>query len=419
MPRPTPRQKGGAGRSRRKNGSGWTFLLLLALLGGGGWGLWKWRGHLPKTPGPRSVPAQTAEPPPGTTVASSPSRSDAAPKATEGPSRNVPEAGRTTPLPPRESAIPATNPAPRIVVSNQRLRRQEPVERPTEPFPRRSVTNLLEAQIVLAAQGISSGSIDGQGGAQTASALRAFQMRQGLEQTGWLDKSTREALSFAESPIVEAEVTEDDLAGLAPVPATWLGKSQAPALEHETLLERLAEESQSSPQLLRRLNPALDWEHPTAGLRVRRPRIPLVPARRPALVRVSLAGRHLRVFDDRGELMAHFPCSIARKVEKRPVGDLHVVVAVADPDYTFDPDVFPESAEAKTLGRKLRLPPGPNNPVGVAWVGLDRPGYGIHGTPRPEEVGRTESHGCFRLANWNADLFRRMAWVGLTVRVEP
>jgi hypothetical protein len=96
-----------------------------------------------------------------------------------------------------------------------------------------------------------------------------------------------------------------------------------------------------------------------------------------------------------------------------------VVVAVADPDYTFDPEVFPESAEARSLGRKLRLPPGPNNPVGTAWIGLDRPGYGIHGTPKPEDVGRTESHGCFRLANWNADLLRRMAWVGLPIRVEP
>ena len=95
-----------------------------------------------------------------------------------------------------------------------------------------------------------------------------------------------------------------------------------------------------------------------------------------------------------------------------------MVVTVPNPDYTWDPAVFPESPEARTVGRKLRLPPGPNNPVGVAWIGLNRAGYGIHGTPKPEEVGRTESHGCFRLANWNAELLRRMAWPGLPVRVE-
>jgi lipoprotein-anchoring transpeptidase ErfK/SrfK len=81
--------------------------------------------------------------------------------------------------------------------------------------------------------------------------------------------------------------------------------------------------------------------------------------------------------------------------------------------------VFPESEEARALGRKLMIPPGPNNPVGVAWIGLDRPGYGIHGTPNPEHVGRTESHGCLRLANWDARLLLDLAWVGLPVFVDP
>jgi lipoprotein-anchoring transpeptidase ErfK/SrfK len=90
-----------------------------------------------------------------------------------------------------------------------------------------------------------------------------------------------------------------------------------------------------------------------------------------------------------------------------------------NPNYTFDPAVFPESPEARALGRKLILPPGPNNPVGVAWIGLDKSGYGIHGTPKPEDVGRTESHGCFRLANWNAELLLKMVGVGTPVLVEP
>jgi lipoprotein-anchoring transpeptidase ErfK/SrfK len=68
---------------------------------------------------------------------------------------------------------------------------------------------------------------------------------------------------------------------------------------------------------------------------------------------------------------------------------------------------------------KLILPPGPNNPVGTVWIGLDKTGYGIHGTPKPEDVGRTESHGCFRLANWNADRLLKLAWMGMPVFVEP
>ena len=79
--------------------------------------------------------------------------------------------------------------------------------------------------------------------------------------------------------------------------------------------------------------------------------------------------------------------------------------------------IFPESAEAQEIGHKLILPPGPRNPVGIAWIGLDRPGFGIHGTPSPEKVGRTESHGCFRLANWNADYLAKLVWIGMPVEI--
>ncbi len=89
-----------------------------------------------------------------------------------------------------------------------------------------------------------------------------------------------------------------------------------------------------------------------------------------------------------------------------------------NPNYTFDPALFPESPEARDGSPKLIIPPGPNNPVGVVWMGLDRPGYGIHGTPAPEQVGRTESHGCFRLANWNASYLIKLVWVGMPVNVE-
>jgi lipoprotein-anchoring transpeptidase ErfK/SrfK len=136
-------------------------------------------------------------------------------------------------------------------------------------------------------------------------------------------------------------------------------------------------------------------------------------------IRVSLSSRVIEACDASSNLLAHFPCSIGRLAEKRPAGELHVTALAPDPNYTFDPEVFPESEEGRRLGRKLILPPGPNNPVGTAWIGLDRPGYGIHGTPSPELVGRTESHGCFRLANWNAERLLKLVAVGTPVRVEP
>jgi lipoprotein-anchoring transpeptidase ErfK/SrfK len=137
-----------------------------------------------------------------------------------------------------------------------------------------------------------------------------------------------------------------------------------------------------------------------------------------AFLRIGLSSKTLQAFDANTNLLVHFPCSIAREMSKRPVGQLEVAVMVPDPDYRFDPKVFRESPEARRLKGALMLPPGPNNPVGTAWIGLNKPGYGIHGTPHPEEVGRTESHGCFRLSNWDADYLMQLVEIGTPVLVE-
>lgn len=147
--------------------------------------------------------------------------------------------------------------------------------------------------------------------------------------------------------------------------------------------------------------------------------MPPVAREKAAYIRILLSQRQLEVYNSRSNLLAQFPCSIAKQVEKRPVGELHITRAAPNPTYLFNPEIFPESEEAQQLNRKLTLQPGPNNPVGTVWIGLDRPGYGIHGTPRPEDVGRTESHGCFRLANWNAELLLKLVRVGTPVFVEP
>ena len=215
-------------------------------------------------------------------------------------------------------------------------------------------------------------------------------------------------------------VTTNDLARLQPLGKTWLAKSQQSALDYETLLELVAERAHSHPQLIQKLNPGLNWADIALGTSLKIPDVSYAePESKAAFVVIHLSARFLEAFDGATNLLAHFPCSIAAKVEKRPVGELHVVVIAPDPNYTVDPQLFPESAELQALGRKLILPPGPNNPVGAAWIGLDKPGYGMHGTPAPEQVGRTESHGCFRLANWDAEYLLKLAWVGMPVRVDP
>lgn len=279
---------------------------------------------------------------------------------------------------------------------------------------------VLEGQLALVRQGISPGSLDGVVGSQTRAALAAYSRKQG--KTFGSDSNTLAELrlSLSDAPLTSCLITSNDLARLLPLGKTWLAKSQQERLDYETVLELVAERSQSHPNLIRRLNPGIDWSNVVAGTCVKIPNTCYAPpTAKAALVKIFLSARTLEAFDESTNLLAHFPCSIAQRVEKRPVGELHVAVIAPNPNYTFDPDVFPESAEAKELGRKLILPPGPNNPVGVAWIGLDKPGYGIHGTPRPEDVGRTESHGCFRLANWNADYLLRLVTVGTPVIVEP
>ena len=323
----------------------------------------------------------------------------------------------------QDSRLPPTRPEDTPAIEEPAAT-EEPAPAATPPAPEypagRPVLDWVEAQVELARRGFSCGSIDGVRGPQTVAALKAFQQNEGLTETGELDKLTRSNLMIVAPVFTTYTFTAVDLGQRQPVADTWLGKSQQTALAYATGLEMAAERYHASPPFLRRLNPGTEWDALLPGAIIKVPAVgQYVPGTRAARLHVRLAEHVLEATDEAGRIIAHFPVSIARHVEKRPVGELHVTVVIPNPDYTFDPEVFPESAEAKELGRKLIIPPGPNNPVGVAWIGLDRTGYGIHGTPDPEKVGRTESHGCFRLANWDALTLLNLAWVGLPVMVEP
>jgi len=275
-------------------------------------------------------------------------------------------------------------------------------------------------QIALVRRGISPGSIDALPGSQTRRGISVFQELENLPPTGVADKETGERLTLDSPPLTTYVVTANDLARLQPLGKTWLAKSQQSALDYETELELVAEIGHAHPNLVRQLNPNLNWTNLTAGTTVKIPDVTYpAPTNKAAFVTIHLSDKFLEAFDMETNLLVHFPCSIAARFDKRPVGELHVIAIAPNPNYTFDPELFPESPEARQLNQKLILPPGPNNPVGVAWIGLDKPGYGIHGTPNPEQIGRTESHGCFRLANWDAEYLSHLVRIGMPVFVEP
>ena len=264
---------------------------------------------------------------------------------------------------------------------------------------------VLLKQIELDQSGFSCNAIDGVVGAKTE---RARQLC---------------GLSTAPTRHFRVEtVTQADLDTLVTIPEKPADKAKLPHMGYESIKEMFAERGHMSPRGLERLNPGVDWEHVQPGLKLVIPNFPSIEAelssrRRPLaeLVRVSLSRFEITVWDANGKCLALFPCSIARDKAKRPqTGELKVVTKIPHPNYTYTPDFVPKGQKAS----KHILMDGQNNPVGVAWIGLNLPTYGIHGTPKPETIGSAESHGCFRLANWNVARLYAMVKVGTKVVVE-
>ncbi|MBR1870386.1 MAG: murein L,D-transpeptidase [Kiritimatiellae bacterium] len=288
----------------------------------------------------------------------------------------------------------------------------------------------VQLQIILDQAGFFCGSIDGVWGRKSEAALAAYARSLGIAPLASSTGAERaEALRFLNRSAVplfkwHAISAQDVKSVTGPLPGTPQGKAALDALGYETLEEALAEKGHCSPALLRALNPSADWPNPAEGTQVVMPAVRrmefLTQAQRrnlhwpkAAQLRVSLAGKSISAYDAKGALIAYAPCSIAAKRSNLPPQGVVTVSTMAQlPNYTWSPDSAADGTS------KYILSPGPNNPVGLAWIGLSLPGYGIHGTPYPEQIGRAESHGCFRLANWCAVWFYNLVDTGVKVVIE-
>lgn len=295
----------------------------------------------------------------------------------------------------------------------------EPPQRPAEPatpggapaavvpaadHPANAATGLsgddatLRAQVLLARARFSPGEIDGKGGDNTRRALEAFQRSRDIPASGELDEATWRTLNADPAPVlVEYEVTATDVAGpFRGLPEDMMEKAGLDALGYETAEEALGERFHASPALLQQLNPGTRF---VAGARIV---VPHVSAAAPlpdvSTVVVDRSDSVVRLLDADGRVVAQFPASTGSEHDPLPLGEWTIRGVARDPTFHYNPELFwnadPEHAKAT-------LPPGPNSPVGVAWVDLSKEHYGIHGTPVPAEVGKTSSNGCIRLTNWD------------------
>jgi lipoprotein-anchoring transpeptidase ErfK/SrfK len=312
----------------------------------------------------------------------------------------------------------------------------------------------MQAQVVLDRLGFTPGVVDGSDGMSTRNAVAGFQEANGLPVTGELDEATRQKLArWSNIPATRLVTIPAEFAAgpFRPIPSAPAEQAKLQTLGYQSLGEKLAERFHTTPETLRLLNPALAGTARSgatedaaatsifrAGQKIRVPNVGHdgveiaavadatwretlvalgVGSTQPRVEKivVSKSKGTLKAYDAGGKLVGMYTATMGSRRDPLPLGRWKVLGLARNPDFAYDPELFwdvPDSAA------KQRLPPGPNGPVGVAWIDLDKEHYGIHGTPEPATIGRAQSHGCVRLTNWDVARLAQMVKPGTQVVFE-
>ncbi|SES47139.1 L,D-transpeptidase [Rhizobium sp. NFR03] len=284
-------------------------------------------------------------------------------------------------------------------------------DRPEEPSTAPDPA-LVRLQVLLDRAGASPGVIDGFYGANLTKAVRAFEAMHGLSVDGKLDAEVIAKLDQSAPAAASYTISDDDTKDIVrEIPNDFADQAKMDSLGYTSVAEKLSERFHMDVDLLKALNPDTQFN---AG-----DEITVVSPGTPREGKVKRIEAHrgdgtVFAYSEDGAIVAAYPATIGSKDNPTPSGEHKVNGVARMPKYTYNPDVNFQQGQNKKL---LELPGGPNNPVGTVWIDLSEPTYGIHGTPEPSVIDKVGSHGCIRLANWDAEELAAMVKPGVIVDI--
>jgi lipoprotein-anchoring transpeptidase ErfK/SrfK len=285
---------------------------------------------------------------------------------------------------------------------------------------------MTQLQIFLDQQLFGPGKIDGRGGEFTVKALMRYQRAHGLPVTGKLDANIPLDSVF---PIYKQyTIGEDLMKFIGDLPSEKALQQKLKYLPYDCVLEMLTERFHCDPELLAKLNKGVNLDTLKAGDTVWVPNVePFLIETMPEMgnlkplpefkhrqIKISRRQRMLELYDNEA-LIAAVPITPGSGALPTPPGSWKILGIAAMPNFRWDEGVLNHGVRTDQY---YMLPPGPNNPVGVLWCALNKPGIGIHGTNSPQTIGRSASHGCMRVANWDVYRLSKMITAGMQVVIE-